>query len=303
MAQKHFTIILVPNARSALRRFTVSLRLIKAASITSALILTVAGFMVYRSFRIAWQVSELEATRIENAQLRQANQDYHKSVETLKEKINGLREYTKKLNTIAGIQDPSAIPLVGVGGIGGFSEPVSPGASQSLSRPLTSELSALKSQAGELETQMQALTSFFEEQSLLLSSTPSIWPTSGYLSCGYGWRIDPFTKKNDFHQGLDISAPMGEPIVAPASGVVTLAGPKGGYGNILAIDHDFGYQTRFGHLSRFAVRPGQSVKRGQVVGYVGNTGKSTGPHLHYEVWVHDEAVNPIQFILEVYRKM
>ncbi len=144
---------------------------------------------------------------------------------------------------------------------------------------------------------------FFSSQSLLLASTPSIWPTAGYLSCSYGWRIDPFTKQNDFHSGIDISSQVGQPIIAPSDGIVIWAAPRNGYGNVMIIDHDFGYQTRYGHMSGFAVRPGQRVQRGQVIGYVGNTGKSTGPHLHYEVWVHNQAVNPMQFILEEYRKM
>lgn len=303
MAQKSFTIILVPNARAKLRRFTLSHRLIKSVAATAGLIALTACFLVYRSTRIAWQVAELQAIRAENEQLRQANLDYHKSVELLKDKINSFRDYTKKLNTIAGIQDPSSIPMVGVGGIGGFSEPTPSDAPEALSRPLFNELSVLKTEAGDIESQMKSLASFFENQSMLLASTPSIWPTTGYLSCGYGWRVDPFTKKNDFHQGLDISSPMGQQVLAPAGGVVTLAGPKGGYGNILILDHDFGYQTRYGHLSGFAVKAGQKVKRGQLLGYVGNTGKSTGPHLHYEVWVHSEAVNPIQFILEEYKRM
>ncbi|MEW6369106.1 MAG: M23 family metallopeptidase [Acidobacteriota bacterium] len=303
MAQKFFTVILVPNAKACLRRFTIPYKLVAATGIALLTVCLIAGVFIYRSARIAWQVAELETIRSENAQLRQANVDYHKSTEQLKEQINQLREYTKKLNTIAGIEDPSAITLVGMGGIGGFTQPTTAGSPGALARPLSNELSFLKAEAGQLEDQMQSLSSFFEKQSLLLASTPSIWPTTGYLSCGFGWRLDPFTKLNEFHQGIDISSQLGQPIVAPSSGVVVATGSKGGYGNVLILDHDFGYQTRYGHLRGFAVREGQSVKRGQIIAYVGNTGKSTGPHLHYEVWVHDQAVNPIQFILEEYMRM
>ena len=302
MAQKFFTIILVPNAKARLRRFTISHKLVAIAGSVSAIVILVAGIFIYRSTRIAWQVSELEAMRAENTQLRQANLDYRKSVETLKDKVNTLREYTKKLNTIAGISDPSSITMVGMGGIGGFNEATTT-TSDTLTRPLTSELGLLKTETGQIEKQMQSLMTFFSSQSLLLASTPSIWPTAGYLSCSYGWRIDPFTKQNDFHSGIDISSQVGQPIIAPSDGIVIWAAPRNGYGNVMIIDHDFGYQTRYGHMSGFAVRPGQRVQRGQVIGYVGNTGKSTGPHLHYEVWVHNQAVNPMQFILEEYRKM
>jgi murein DD-endopeptidase MepM/ murein hydrolase activator NlpD len=123
----------------------------------------------------------------------------------------------------------------------------------------------------------------------------------GYLSATFGNRIDPFTGQWDFHAGIDISAPIGAEIHTPADGVVVACAPKGGYGNAVIIDHGYGIVTRYAHMDRFGVRPGQRVRRGDVIGYVGNTGKSTAPHCHYEVWVRDQAQNPIHFILDEYR--
>ena len=117
----------------------------------------------------------------------------------------------------------------------------------------------------------------------------------------FGNRIDPFTGMRDFHPGIDISVPRGTRVSAPADGVVVFCGTKGGYGNIIAIDHGYGTVTRYGHLDGFNVRPGQRVKRGDVIGFSGNTGRSTAPHLHYEVWVHDQMRNPIEYILDEYR--
>src|SRR5207302_6297625 len=125
------------------------------------------------------------------------------------------------------------------------------------------------------------LESFYRDQKVLLASTPSVWPVRGYLSAGFGNRIDPFTGMKDFHPGIDISTPTGTKVQSPADGIVISAGIQGGYGNALSIDHGYGVVTRYGHLESFAVRPGQKVKRGDVIGYVGNTGRSTGPHLHY----------------------
>jgi murein DD-endopeptidase MepM/ murein hydrolase activator NlpD len=123
----------------------------------------------------------------------------------------------------------------------------------------------------------------------------------GYLSATFGNRRDPFTGQRDFHTGIDISTPLGSKIQSPADGVVVSTAEKGGYGLTIIIEHDFGIITRYGHLQAFNVRPGQRVRRGEVIGYVGNTGRSTAPHLHYEVWVRDQAQNPIHYILDEYR--
>ena len=123
-------------------------------------------------------------------------------------------------------------------------------------------------------------------------TTPSIWPTQGYVSSPYGLRFGG----TEFHQGIDIAAEMGTPIVAAADGVVTAAGWNGGYGNMVDIDHGSGVVTRYGHASAVAVTVGQRVRRGQVIAYVGSTGRSTGPHLHYEVRVGGQPVNPAAYL-------
>ena len=123
-------------------------------------------------------------------------------------------------------------------------------------------------------------------------TTPSIWPTQGYVSSPYGLRFGG----TEFHQGIDIAAEMGTPIVAAADGVVTAAGWNGGYGNMVDVDHGSGVVTRYGHASAVAVTVGQQVRRGQVIAYVGSTGRSTGPHLHYEVRVGGQPVNPAAYL-------
>jgi len=145
------------------------------------------------------------------------------------------------------------------------------------------------------------LEAYFNDQRELLASTPSIWPVRGYLSAGFGNRPDPFTGQRDFHPGLDISVPIGTKVHAPADGVVVSSGLQKGYGNALVIDHGFGVVTRYGHLDGFNVRPGQRIKRGEVIGFSGNTGRSTAPHVHYEVWVNNQARNPIEYIIDEYR--
>ena len=137
----------------------------------------------------------------------------------------------------------------------------------------------------------------------LLVHTPSIWPVRGYLSSGFGRRSDPFTGRKSRHSGIDVAATRGTKVMAPANGVVVSVGRRGPYGRSIMIDHGNDIITRYGHLHGYNVGAGQHVQRGDVIGFVGNTGRSNAPHLHYEVWVHDKAQNPIHYILEEYRSL
>jgi murein DD-endopeptidase MepM/ murein hydrolase activator NlpD len=129
-----------------------------------------------------------------------------------------------------------------------------------------------------------------------LAQAPSLWPVEGPITGPFGARIDPFNGEGAFHRGVDISTNYGHPIIAPADGQVTFADFMSGYGRMIVLDHGDGFATRYGHLSGFAVVEGQSVKRGDVIGYVGMSGRSTGPHLHYEVWLHNTPVNPYKYL-------
>ncbi len=130
------------------------------------------------------------------------------------------------------------------------------------------------------------------------SATPSIWPTHGWLTGTFGGRSDPFSGESAFHQGLDISTDKGQPVLATADGTVESASYTGDYGNLVVIAHAFGLATRYGHLSAFGVKPGQSVKRGDVIGYVGSTGRATGFHLHYEILANGKLINPLQLLTQ-----
>ena len=141
------------------------------------------------------------------------------------------------------------------------------------------------------------LVVFMQDQNSLLSATPSIMPTKGWITSGFKRRRDPFTGRMSWHRGLDISTNVGTPVVAPADGIVTYSGRKVDFGNIVTIDHGYGYKTRYGHNSKLLARKGQKVKRGQVIAFVGNTGRSTGPHLHYEVLRNGVPMNPMDYIL------
>ena len=294
MANEFYTLIIVPHAKAKFRRLHVSVRLTKwLAGISTALILAVSGILVHYAW-ITAEVAELRRLRTENRALRVKTEEYEQSAGQLRAKIDTLQNMVTKLGVMAGLE--KSLPDTRVGGVGGAVGPEStaPALDRAALHEMDRNVSALTARSARLEA-------FYQDQSVLLASTPSIWPVRGYLAAGFGNRIDPFTNQRDFHTGLDISTPVGTKVAAPADGVVVSCGQKGGYGNSIIIDHGFGIVTRYGHLSGFNVKPGQRVKRGDVIGFVGDTGRSTGPHLHYEVWVRDQAQNPIHYILDEYR--
>lgn len=168
---------------------------------------------------------------------------------------------------------------------------------------LREELQDLKGSIGELQRDAAFKQESFNEvlrslrtQQDLLAHTPSIMPAAGRLTSGFGWRHNRLLRRREFHKGVDIANRSGTPIFAPADGVVVYEGWKNGFGRFLTIDHGYGYKTRYGHLRRIVVRMGERVRRGQIVANMGNTGFSTGPHLHYEVLVLGTHVNPRDYM-------
>lgn len=294
MANEFYTLIVVPHAKARFRKVQVSVRLMKwVGGVAAGLALMVVGILVHYS-RIAFEVHELRRLRVENTELRQKTAAYEQNAGKLQSKLEQLQNMVTKLGVMAGLEQSLPVPSsVGVGGPAAYAETSAPlGARALLS--MDQELTTLTTRSAELEE-------FYRDQHTLLASTPSVWPVRGYLSAAFGNRADPFTGQRDFHPGIDVSTPIGTRVHAPAEGLVVSCGEKGAYGNTVIIDHGFGIVTRYGHLSGFNVKPGARVKRGDVIGFVGSTGRSTGPHLHYEVWVRDQAQNPIHYILDEYR--
>ena len=164
-------------------------------------------------------------------------------------------------------------------------------------RKMREFISSLAESAHLEEVRQQDLLLALRENRSLLTSIPSIWPVTGFISSSFGSRISPFGRGSQFHKGLDISNRVGTPVIAPAEGTVIKAAHDGAYGNSVEIDHGGGIVSKYAHLQKAAVQPGQWIKRGQVLGYVGMTGRTTGPHLHYEVRLNGLPVNPMRYIL------
>ncbi len=293
MANEFYTLIVVPHAKARFRKIQVSVRLTKwVVGVAGVATLTLSGLLFHYT-RIATEVHELRRLRVENRDLLNKTQEYELSAGKLQAKVQQLQNMVTKLGVMAGLEHSLPEPTAGVGGATSM-DSAPPKLDASALADMDRSLTRLTDRSAQLEE-------FYRDQTVLLSATPSVWPVRGYLSATFGNRLDPFTGQKDFHPGIDISTPVGTKVHAPADGIVISSGPQGGYGNALVIDHGYGVVTRYGHLDSFAVKPGQRVKRGEVIAYVGNTGRSTGPHLHYEVWVRDQAQNPIHFILDEYR--
>jgi murein DD-endopeptidase MepM/ murein hydrolase activator NlpD len=154
----------------------------------------------------------------------------------------------------------------------------------------------LRELLGGLESRLRNMKKDVDSREALANAVPSLWPAHGWLTGIFGGRSDPFTGEAGFHQGIDISTEKGQPVYATADGTVVSAAYSGDYGNLIVLHHEFGLATRYGHLSGYAVKPGENVKRGQVIGYVGATGRATGAHLHYEILANGELLNPLQIL-------
>lgn len=220
-------------------------------------------------------------------------------IKTLQKDILRIRDFDSKLRVMINIdQDRQGGTSLGGAESSDFTDSYLPTHRQELlARKMHNFLHQLNTEARLEEIRQQDLMQVIRSNKELWASTPSIWPTQGWISSQFGYRSSPFTMQREFHKGLDISAPTGTPIYAPAKGKVTFSGRDGGYGIALNLDHGTGIMTRYAHLHSLAVKNGQNVTRGQLVAYVGNSGRSTGPHLHYEVRLNGVPVNPMRYIL------
>jgi murein DD-endopeptidase MepM/ murein hydrolase activator NlpD len=291
MDQRYSTIIFVPHARAKFRKLKVSHRLLFSlvSIVTSSLCLST--FFSVQYFTSLSQTHELSKLRHENRDLQTANEQFSKSVESLRGQLRSVEDRTRKLAIYAGI---SSLDDSAQGGVGGL-RPQDLG-----NNPYRDDVDKMAFRSHRIESDLSILEQKLVAQSQLLASTPSIAPVRGILTDGFGGRSDPFTGEPGTHNAIDISSAVGQAVRAPADGIVVKAEWANGYGNVIYLSHGYGFSTRYGHLSAYAAKPGQHVKRGDIIAYVGSTGRSTGPHLHYEVRLNNTPVNPLEYILNAF---
>jgi murein DD-endopeptidase MepM/ murein hydrolase activator NlpD len=307
MKEKTYSIIIVSDATSTNKEFSVSSKLIRNALIACSVLLFIFGFMIFDYLTISFDRDKMKRMEKDYVNKERAIAKLTSEIKSINRKLVRMEDYKKRIMVAVGLTSPYALTEVGVGGpeqISNFSNDIemsSGSINLSKKQPndkLITEVNKYSEKANEIEKSLNFVKEHINEQKTRLAHTPSLWPTRGYLTDSFGNRYNPITGKWQFHYGQDISTQLGNPVVATADGYVLIAEFQGLLGNLIHIDHGFGYQTRFGHLSSFNVKEGDRVKRGQVIGFVGSTGRSTAPHVHYEVIFQGEHVNPLHFVLD-----
>ena len=235
----------------------------------------------------------MQRLKNENVELARVNHELETTVAEVQGRLDEFEERTARLALAAGMESEA------VGFSGGGSSQTRVGSGGPYDR-LPESPESLTAQGRWVQRQLDLVEGRLTEQEKVLSSTPTIAPVLGLITDGFGRRKDPFTGRLAFHRGLDVSARRGTPIKAPADGIVVFAGNNGGLGRTVRLSHDFGFTTVYGHLDKITVEPGDVVHRGQEIGLLGNSGRSTGPHLHYEVHEDGVAKNPLYYILDAF---
>ena len=294
MASRRYSVVIADRQTGVIRRFTLPLRPTLITVVTALTLPILIGLGARWSAKAA-----LDELTITNAQLATENANYREATGQLASQVATLQQAVDEIGVTAAVDPeasramerlPAAVRSRAIGG------GVAGAVIGSAFGPADAAFGVMRDVLGAIENRLDAVRTDVEKRRLLADATPSIWPVAGWLTSSYGNRRDPFTGGRDFHPGLDISADHGDAVRAPAAGVVSSASMAGNYGNLVVIDHGFGIVTKYGHLSRFGVMPGQQINRGDILGYVGSTGRSTSSHLHYEIWVNDKLTNPMRLL-------
>jgi murein DD-endopeptidase MepM/ murein hydrolase activator NlpD len=299
MLARKYTVLVADRSSGVVRRAT-----LRVGS-TIAAVLAVLSLPILIGLGARWSArAEIDQLRATNAVLLVENGSYRAATGELTAQIQSLEGVINELGTRAAlpleqVRAMQRLPVVvrshAAGGTVQPNAAVSELARAALSSP-EDTFGVLRDLLHGLESRLRNVRRDVERRQELAAATPSIWPAHGWLTGTFGGRSDPFTGEPGFHQGLDISTEKGQPVFATADGSVEAASYSGDYGNLIVVKHAFGLVTRYGHLSSFTVKPGRQVKRGDIIGYVGSTGRSTGAHLHYEILANGKLINPLQLL-------
>jgi murein DD-endopeptidase MepM/ murein hydrolase activator NlpD len=299
--KKYYTFMFLPSSNARVRTLNISRSLIASILLSLAGVLVLSVYFVCKYNDVKGQVRELQSMREELMQQKAQVQNYALNLIDYKRQMFLIRDLDTKLRQALSLGPrDKAQQLLGIGGPDelGLQNLATIGEKKQdeALKEMHQEMTQLQEAASKQETSLQILIEYFEEKRSLYASTPSVWPVRGWVTSPFGNRISPLTGELQFHAGIDITAEIGTPVVAPADGLVIKASFEAGYGNMVELSHGYGLKTVFGHNSRLNVKPGQHVQRGDIVAYVGDTGSSTGPHLHYEVRLNSLPVNPDRYL-------
>jgi murein DD-endopeptidase MepM/ murein hydrolase activator NlpD len=267
-------------------------------------VLTTVGFLSFfvvvglgfNYAKMAFRMADYYQLQAENTELKVEKKNLEVSTQRLDSKISALESLSVKINSLIESDTwTKRFANLKVGSVGGTKRDY---ATADIVSPedLKTDVESLKDRTSELENDLKLFEQVAERRATMIRFTPTIWPLNGRIGSHYGSRLDPFTGDAEVHRGMDIVGLYGSAVRAPADGIVIYAARKSDYGNLIILDHGQGLTTRYGHLSRFGMRSGQKVAKGDIIGYVGTTGRTTGPHLHYEVRLNDRPVNPRSYL-------
>jgi murein DD-endopeptidase MepM/ murein hydrolase activator NlpD len=303
-----FTVFVLSDSGTPVTRKSLSRRVLYALTATAALVILASAAILIDYLRLK---SGLTAAHRNAAQIaRQKDEIHHQrrqiqqfaaDINQLKNRVAALDVLEQEIRVAANLND-SGDPE-GIFGVGGplpddlDAELDLAERHNSLMRDMHAQVGLLKRAAGQKQRDLEALLSGMEAQRNLLARTPTILPAEGWISSRFGYRKSPFGGRREFHKGVDIATNKGSPVVATADGLVTFSGAKASYGETVVIDHGHGIVTSYAHLAKTLVNRGDPIKRGDTVGLVGSTGRSTGPHVHYEVRLNGMPVNPQKYVL------
>jgi murein DD-endopeptidase MepM/ murein hydrolase activator NlpD len=306
---KHYTVLFIDDKGNPVRETLVSKRLIRTVSAFLLMFLSVIGVGGYHYLQLhdavadrSILISKLDEQAAQVESQRKQIQTFAQDINSLKSSLMSLNDFEQKIRIMANLEyKPEQSSLFAIGG--SLPDDLDPDISlkqdhDRLMRQMHDHMEQVEQATTVQENSFSTLLKSLESKRNLLAATPSLRPTVGWISSSFGYRVSPFTGRREFHKGLDIATRKGTPIIAPADGVVTFAGKKWLMGNLLTLDHGYGMLTRYGHIYKILKKKGDRVKRGEVIALVGNTGRSTGPHLHYEVRLNGVPVNPIKYILD-----
>jgi murein DD-endopeptidase MepM/ murein hydrolase activator NlpD len=306
---KRYTVLFIDDKGNPVRESMVSKRVIRMLASLAVILIGLCATGTYRYINmhkeLAGKDDLLAMIERQNNDLqgqRTQLQSFAHEINNLKASLVALNDFESKIRIMANLEHkPDQASLFAMGG--SMPDDLDPNLPLSqdhdrLVRQMHDQIEHVQQASSVQGNSFKSLIKSLESKRNLLAATPSLRPTKGWYSSKFGYRVSPFTGRKEFHKGLDIATREGTPIIAPADGVVTFSGKKWLIGKMLTIDHGYGMVTRYGHVAKFLKRKGNRVKRGDVIALVGNTGRSTGPHLHYEVRLNGVPVNPTKYILD-----
>jgi murein DD-endopeptidase MepM/ murein hydrolase activator NlpD len=275
-----YTFVYAPTAKSPAKKLNIPHKTLFILLGFSVVGLITVSYGIFRLTQHALMAAKVQYLEHEIRQLREENQEVNSKKDLLITRFMAIDSVQRNIAENSGIRRQAAISKkIGQGGPGG-----------------DADINEIERATSALEAELQQIRQVFDRNQIKLSSTPNGWPVRGYITDGFGSRRNPFGRGYEQHTGLDIATNHGVAIDATADGIVIFAGPYGGYGNVVVIDHGYGITTRYAHMAQIDVTIGQHVIRGKAIGTVGSTGRSTAPHCHYEVRLHDRPVNPLNYL-------